>query len=666
MRKLLFHYFLFLSLSLNAHDAAGKEAQDLLDLSLESLMQIEVISAAKKSQRLEETSAAVYVIGREDILRAGVTTLPEALRLAPGINIARTHNNGWVVSIRGFNGIFSNKLLVLIDGRTVYSPLFSGVLWDQHDALLQDIDRIEVIRGSGGTLWGANAVNGVINIITRNSKETQGGLLEVREGDIEGPAVALRYGGKFTDDAYYRLYGKYDDRGNLEFANGADAPDDWHHGQVGGRLDWQLSSRDELTLQADAYYGDYDRLYEFAVSSLTAPVQPTVDTANHYGVNILARWIHETATGSRTILQAYYDRVSVNDETPLGIVDTWDVDFQQQVDISRRIHILWGLGYRRVSYSLTSTLSLNFDPQDRKLDLFNGFIQGDIDLTEKLRLTLGSKIEHNEFTGVEFQPNLRFLWELDEEHKHHAWGAISRAVRTPSPAEASLRVDLMLIPGTPPVLISNLANPDLDSEVLIAYELGFRSQLLPELSLDLAGFYNDYDRIIDPVENPAVVLESTPAPLHLLRSNVFDNALSGKTHGIEAMLRWQANENWRLEGSWTFLEMDIHPENPLAVDNGTGFEGESPEQQFQIRSLLNLPHNLTLDTSLFWVDEIPALDIDDYLRLDLHIGWEPVPALNVDLFVQNILERRHPEFDPALYIPSEVPRSVMARAVWKW
>jgi iron complex outermembrane receptor protein len=646
-----------------AFQTEAKEVEELLELSLESLMKIEVTSVAKKSQSLEDTTAAIYVISREDILRSGVTTIPEALRLAPGVNVARIHNSGWAVSIRGFNGYFSNKLLVLIDGRTVYTPMFSGVLWNQQDVLLQDIDRIEVIRGSGGTLWGANAVNGVINILTRHAKESQGGLLEVSGGNVEEPSTSIRYGGKLNDDAYYRVYGKYANRGNFELTNGSDAQDDWQHEQLGGRLDWQLSDRDKLTLQGDAYYGDHKKLYELGVTSLSTPITATVDTANQYGGNILARWGHKTATGGTTTFQAYYDRVSANEETPLGIVNTWDLDFQHQFSLSKRIDMLWGLGYRRVSYALTSKLALNFDPQNRDLDLFNGFVQGDIALTEKLRLTLGSKIEHNDFTGVEIQPNLRLLWNVSE--RQSLWAAISRAVRTPSPAEISSRANQALVAGTPPILIANLPNSDLDSEELIAYELGFRSQIRPELSLDIAAFYNVYDRLIDPVTNTTVA-EALPAPAHLLRSTIFSNAQSGETYGIETILRWQAKEHWRLEGSYSLLKMAIHADNPLVVDNGSGIEGESPQQQFQLRSYLDLPNEFNFDTSLFWVDELANGKADNYLRLDTHLGWQPLPELSVGLFLQNLLDNRHKEFDPDLYVPSEIPRSVLVRAVWNW
>jgi iron complex outermembrane receptor protein len=665
IRWLFLFFILFLPQIVEADNGDSKHVDDLFDMSLESLMQVEVTSVAKKPQQIEDTTAAIYVISREDILRSGVTTIPEALRLAPGVNIAHTSSNQWSISIRGFNGYLSNKLLVLLDGRTIYSPIFSGVFWNQQDVLLQDIDRIEVIRGPGGTLWGANAVNGVINIITLHSKESQGGLLEASGGNVEDPSAAIRYGGKINDDAHYRVYGKHADHGNFELANGRDAQDDWQHEQVGGRIDWDISARDALTLQGDAYYGEQDKLFKLPVVSLTDTV-PGLVSGHQHGANVLARWSHKTRKGDEITLQTYYDRVGIKDETPVELIQTWDVDFQHHIDVTERIDALWGLGYRHVDYNSDQRLAISLPGND--LDLFSGFVQGDIALTEKFRLTLGSKFEHNDFTGFEWQPNLRLLWNLHENHS--VWAAVSRAVRTPSPTETTASAFTLFIPGAPPILSSTLPNPDVESEELIAFEIGTHNLVRPDLFVDISAFYNIYDNLLGFASLPPV-FETTPAPPHILAATTWSNEIQGESYGLETVIRWHPRDDWRLEGSYSLLRVALHATAANILDDGflagpSAVERGSPQQQFQVRSYYDLSDTLAFDVSLFWVDRLPAFNLDDYLRADIHLGWRPVPNLSLDLFAHNLLDDRHEEGDNELYVTTEVPRSVLVRAVWRW
>lgn len=653
--------------------ASADEVDDLTEMSLESLMEVEVTSAARKEQKLSETAAAIHVISREDIRRSGATSLAEALRLAPGVQVARVNSDAWAISVRGFNNIVSNKLLVMIDGRSIYNPVFSGVHWGQQDVVLADIDRIEVVRGPGGALWGANAVNGVINIITRPAAETQGGLAEAGGGDPLGGFGTLRYGGELGESAHYRAYGKHTERGELETASGGDADDDSDQSQIGGRIDWQPTQFDQITLQGDAYTGDFGQ--PLFLPSLTPPGMFNVnDTGDKHGHNVLLNWRRSLAAGTHFELQTYYDHYTRDSRISREEVSTWDLDFHYDTAINERLSMLWGLGYRRQDIELEDRFTVQFDELSPSLDTFSSFIQGDIDLTQKLRLTLGSKFEHNDFTGFEVQPNARLLWQATEQHS--VWAAVSRAVRTPNLIEdGALNNSFVLAPPVGlPLLFQGVGNSAVEAEELVAYELGWRGQPHRDVHLDVAVFYNDYDNLLSSEFNPVPEFRLNPVP-HLLFQSITDNQLRGKTYGLEASTEWQATETWRLTASYSLLEMDLEA-RPGSADlfSAAATENSNPEQQFQIRSYVDLPHNLEFDTSIYWVDELPGLDIagvpssriDDYLRLDLHLGWRPAPGLQIGLFAQNILDDRHPETNQFIFSPTEVPRAVFARARLTW
>ncbi|MEX2525592.1 MAG: TonB-dependent receptor [Gammaproteobacteria bacterium] len=647
--------------SIPVHAAAQS---DLTAMSLESLMDVEVTSAAKRPQQLHEATTAIYVISGEDIRRSGVTTLAEALRLAPGVDVARATNNQWSVTIRGLP---FNKLLVLIDGRSIYSLLNAGVFWNQHDALLSDIDRIEVIRGPGGTLWGANAVNGVINIITKSAENTQGGQVQAgagSEGDVIG---SLRYGGELGRNAHYRVYGKYSDHGSLELSDGSDARDDWQLGQLGGRLDWRPTSRDAVTVQGDFFRNEFDTLSFLPLTSFFQPL-PAVDTTEQYGGNVLVRWERETDHAGRVSLQSYFDWLDAESIIATFDTKTWDVEFEHELSVHERMDLIWGLGYRLLSYDSQASLALDPDPLGQDLNWFTGFLQSDIDLTDTLRVTLGSKFEHNDITGFEYQPNLRLLWHPHENHA--VWASVSRAVRTPAPSDRRVRFNFAMLPGTPPVLFSSLPNLDLESEELIAWELGYRPKITNNLSLDVTAFYFDYDKLLAGTALPPV-FETEPPPPHLLFGFQADNLMHGEIYGLEGVLHWRANEHWRMEASYSFKKLALHADDPAVLDmpgfgGPSDIEKSSPQQQFQIRSYLDLARNVEADVSLFYVDRIPALNVDDYLRLDLHLGWRPLPDLSLDLYARNLLEDNHTEPGNLFGAASRIPRSVFGRVTWRW
>ncbi len=644
---------------------AQEDVNDLADMSLESLMDMEVTSTAKKPQALSEAAAAIHVITREDIRRSGATSLPEALRLAPGLQVARVNGNAWAISARGFNNLIANKLLVMIDGRTIYNPIFSGVHWGQQDVVMADIDRIEVIRGPGGTLWGANAVNGVINIITRPAVETQGGLAEAGGGDPTGGYGTLRYGGSLGETAHYRAYGKHTERGALETASGGDADDDSEQTQIGGRIDWQPTRQDQLTLQGDAYTGRFGQ--RLLNTSLTPPGLLNVsDTGNKHGHNLLMRWQRLLDAGNDFTLQAYYDHYERDSLISGESARTWDIDFQHDKRVNERLDVLWGLGYRHQDVELEERINVQFNDLNRGLDTFSSFVQGDIALAERLRLTLGSKFEHNEFTGFEYQPSARLLWQATDNHS--LWTSVSRAVRTPNVIDDDARNNTFVFtpPFGPPLLFQTVGNPELDAEELLAYEAGYRGQLQPGLTLDVAVFYNDYDKLMSSEFNPVPEFRIDPVP-HLIFQSINGNQLYGETYGLEASTEWQASERWRISASYSLLEMNLRA-RPGSMDlfSADFIEGSNPEQQFQVRSYLDLPHDLEFDTTLYWVDRLPAQNVEDYLRLDLHLGWQPTPNLELGLFAQNLLDDRRRETDQFLFVASEVPRTFFGRIRLTW
>ncbi|MGZ8919700.1 MAG: TonB-dependent receptor plug domain-containing protein, partial [Limisphaerales bacterium] len=493
----------------NAPASAGetgtevKNGADLMTLDLADLMKMQVTSVSRKSERLSDAAAAIYVITQEDIRRSGATSIPEALRLSPGLEVARQDAHTWAISGRGFNDEFASKLLVLVDGRTVYTPLVASVNWDVQDMPLEDIDRIEVIRGPGGTLWGANAVNGVINITTKSAKETQGLLITAGAGTEDRGFGTIRYGGKISEDAYYRVYGKFLDRDDSALRGGGDANDSWWMSRGGFRLDWIPSDQNLFTLQGDIYGGDLAQT--ITVPLVTPPYLTSLnDDVNTTGGNILGRWTHDFTPDSQLALKLYYDHTDRDRVVYREKRDTFDLDLQHHLRLGEWNDIVWGVGYNVTSDSLQNSQYVSFDPADRTTSLYSAFVQDEITLIEKrLRLTLGSKIEHNDYTGWELQPSGRLSWNITD--KQTSWAAVSRAVSTPARAEDDIRINRFVYPpgSTPPgsagptpipALVSLLGSRDMESKELIAFELGYRIQPHDRLTFDLATFYNIYDK----------------------------------------------------------------------------------------------------------------------------------------------------------------------------
>jgi iron complex outermembrane receptor protein len=645
-------------------------AGDLADLSLEDLMDLEVTSVSKKAEKLSDSAAAIYVITNEDIRRSGATSIPEALRMAPGVQVAQISANRWAISARGFNGEFANKLLVLIDGRSVYTPLFSGVFWDVQDVMLEDVARIEVIRGPGATLWGANAVNGVINVITRSAEETQGALLVSGAGSNERAFGSMRWGGKVGEDVHYRVYGKYFDRDGFQTPEGDNAEDGWKVGRGGFRVDWELDDDDALTLQGDYYLGEVGERH-VVVESIVPPVTPLTDeNADIEGWNAQARWTHRFSETSELSLQSYFDRTKRDIEFASETRDTVDVDFQHRFALGGRQEILWGTGYRWTQDRTRGSQRVYFDPDKRHDNLFSAFAQNEIALVkERLYLTLGSKIEHNDYTGFEYQPSGRLLFKPHEQHT--LWASVARAVRTPSRAGEDVALTQEVAPpGGPPlflpvVQVTHLdGDADIKSEEMLAYEAGYRFTPSPRFSADVALFYNDYDNVRS-IE--FVGLDFATVPGAAILNNAFGNEFGGESYGAEIASRWDVLPWWQLSGSYSYMTLNLNSRGSTDTTTEASTEGAVPTHMFNLRSFVDLPGNFEFDTMLYYVENLPSGGVPSYTRIDLRLGWRPRPDLRLSLIGQNLQEAKHSEFNDTLLWPaSKSERGVYGKVEWSF
>ncbi len=626
-------------------------------------MNVSVTSVSKKATKLNDSPAAVTVITGDEILRLGITTVPGALRLVPGLDVARVDASQWAISSRGFNRDFSNKLLVLVDGRSIYTPAFGGVNWRSHDLLLEDLDRIEVIRGPGATLWGANAVNGVINIISKSSKDTQGLLASTALGTEEQPLASIRYGGEINPTLHYRTYLRYFDREGFSNISGMDSGDDWESIRGGFRTDWQASVQDLVTVQGDYFHvgsGNTLRAPTFTPPYIT---DEAIDNTNRGG-NLVARWTRTISENSHLSLQGYFDTTHSELANVSESRRTGDLQLEHRFPIGTRNDIVWGVGYRYTTDHFDNSEIIRWNTADDELHLFNTFIQDEITLApDRLYLTLGSKFEHNDYTGWELQPGARLLWKPAE--KHSVWASASHAVSTPGrfyrDGEAS--ISIFQPPGGPLVRTAVFGNDGVEAESLDAFEIGYRMEVTPELSFDLATFYNKYDDVVGIVPR-APGMESSPVP-HLLVPFDFENNVSGETYGAELSVQWMPTDYWKIIANYSFIHMQMS--DPALAQ-------ASPQQQAGLRSYLTLPKNFELNGALYFVDRISpsqlngtAVDIPAYLRADLGIVWHATPSLEIGLWGHNLLDGNHPEFTSQTSNQiSEVPRSIMGKLTWRF
>ncbi|MFC1736934.1 TonB-dependent receptor plug domain-containing protein [Candidatus Hydrogenedentota bacterium] len=650
------------SSALAAEDSDNDEdSSELADMSLEDLLDIKITSVSKKKEKLREAASAIFVITQEDIRRTGVTSISEALRLAPGVHVARVNANRTIVSIRGFSDLYVGKLLVIIDGRSVYSPLFSGVYWEAQDTFMEDIERIEVIRGPGATLWGANAVNGVINIITKSAKDTQGGLLSGGGGTEERGFAGIRYGGTLDDDLYWRFYVKYFDRDGFPSDIGRDNDDNWNAIRSGFRIDWDISEEDTLTFQGDIYDGD-------AGQNMTGPrsFPPFNETFDDRydvtGGNLLGRWTHSSGEDSEYSLQVYYDHTFHKEANIRERRHTFDVEFQHRLKLNLRHELTWGMGYRHTADDIKGSYTIMLDRDERSDMLVSAFVQDNITLVEdRLRLILGTKMEHNDYSGLEVQPSARLLWMPDDTQS--IWVAVSRAVQTPSRSHHDMRINVARFPLG---LVSIFGNKRRDSEELVAYELGYRIQPTETLSIQTALFYNVYDDL-NTAEAGTPYFEFGPWPPHLTIPSTFDNNMEGRVYGIELDVNWHVSDRWRLAAGYSFLNMHLDRVHSSTSTTTEAAEDKSPRHTFYARSYFDITDNIELDVSAYYVDDLPYSQVPSYLRLDTRIGWHITEDMELSLSVKNILDKEHPEFDSNNGVGStDIERSAYAKLTWKF
>ncbi len=634
-----------------------------------------VFSAARREQKVSETSAAVFVLSQEDIRRSGVTSIPEALRLIPGFQVSRINSSNWAITSRGFNDRFTNKLLVLIDGRTIYTPLFAGIYWSFHNYMLEDIERIEAIRGPGSTLWGANAVNGVINIITKSAEDTQGGLISGGSGNEEKAFGALRYGGTIGDSTYFRGYVKYFDRDNYTWETGGNPEDDWQFLQGGFRIDGDINEKDSFTFQGDIYNGDQGEIQDVGLPFPPFSKRMKVRQDENKGGNVLARWKHVFSDTSDMALQVYYDRhdtTSSFEDDFNPVIDTYDIDFQHRFQLTDIQTLTWGLGYRLISDNIDNSSNLILSPDSRDVPIVSAFIQNEITIfPDRLSATLGVKFSYNYYSDFEIQPSARLLWT---PHEHHSlWGAISRAVVTPSRARfdddpfwGGPMPPGSVVPGLW-ALTRISGNKHFDSEELIAFEIGYRVQPMDKLSIDVTSFFNVYDQL-QTIEIGTPFLEGSSTPPFLSIPATLDNKMRGDVWGVEVSVQWEAFEWWRLQAFYSYLDMNLRLDRDSTDVFSEGAEGNSPENQFILRSSIDLPKNVDWDVTARYVDELPNMDIDSYTEMDMRIGWKPLEQLELSIVGQNLLNSSHMEFQGTFFgIPNtEVERSVYVKVQFEF
>lgn len=629
----------YILLSALCFSALMARAQDvnikkLKSLSMEELMDIEVTSVSKRKEKIIETASAIQVITSDDIRQSGATTVAEALRLAPNLQVAQVNSSQWAISARGFNNVLANKLLVLIDGRVVYTPMYAGVFWDVQNLVLEDIDRIEVISGPGGTLWGANAVNGVINIITKSTRDTKGIYAEAVAGTEVRSLGSIRYGGKLSDKLYYRVYGTAFRRGNTMFQDSIEARDDWQMAQGGLRMDWNASEKDQVMVQFNHYDGRPD-------PDSDQPVKAT-------GTNALARWQHTISDNSNLQVQVYYDKTWRDFRN--GFADklsTYDIEAQHRFKPSQVHEFIYGIGFRMMDHDVTNLELFAFKPANKKLYLFNAFVQDDIALIqEKLKLTLGIKIEHNTYTDYQYQPNVRLTWM--PKASQTIWTAVSRAVRNPARIDREFYLDLA--PNFPFII-----GGDFQSEEVLAYELGWHTRAWKNLSFSIASFYNVYDNIRS--------VKPGPPPLGI--PVTFANDVKGNTYGAELTFMYQIAEWWRLRGGYTYLKKDLSVKTGSVDENEGTAESNDPTHQALLQSTMQVLERGSIGTIFRYIGELPQPYVSDYIALDIRLSWNLTKMIEISVVGQNILQSHHTEFIPSSPETKDIERGIYGKVIWK-
>jgi len=640
-----------------ATPVAASTDRDIFALDLEQLMNTKVVTASKSKERAFDVPSAITVITNEDIRRSGQTNVMEVLRMVPGMQVSRINSAGWAISARGFADEYANKMLVLVDGRSIYTPTFSGTYWDLVNMPMEDIDRIEVIRGPGASVWGANAVNGVINIVTKEAKYTQGAYISGGVGDHEKVFGEGRVGGELGDYGHYRFYSRYLDRDSLEDTSGVEQNNGWWRVLTGLRADWDNGGNDAFTVQGEIQHGSNDQeLLQLGANNYS-------DITMTY---LRGRWVRALESGSTLNVNGYIDQHSRDEPVLSQRVTTFDMDFNLTSRWLDRNELVWGGGYRLMDDSYQSSPILAFVPSEEQKQLFNAFVQNKFEATERLDLILGTKLEHNGFTGFEVQPTAKASFRPDE--RSTLWASVARAVRSPSRTEDSIRYTFQTLPGTPPTVVMGVGSADVESEELLAYEAGYRISPREGLVFDFAAYFNDYDNLTTLTQGtPFFDGSAVIVPLNA------HNLGEGEIYGIEASASWQVTSKWLLAGHYSYSKLEASP--------GTGdqlfldYETLWPEHNFSIRSLYNISEKLEFDTALYYVSDLDnarevdgsITPIDAYLKWDMRLGWRPLEGLELSLVGLNLLESGNQEFINSRFDPaSQVGRSYYGKATWRF
>lgn len=632
---------LIIALALRVVTPAQAQVQvarlDLTQMSLEELLDVEVTLVSRLPQRLSRTPAAATVLSGDEVRRSGARSLPEALRLIPGIQVASVDANKWVVTSRGFAGLFANKLLVLIDGRSVYTPMFSGVFWESHDIPLQDIERIEVVRGPGGSLWGANAVNGIVNVVTRDAAATSGAAIAVGGGTEARGFGTVRYGGAIGQTGHYRVYAKGQASDRSAPAGALAVGDDWRMGTAGGRVDLAVGPADDVTLQVQATDGDVGQ----GLTYVTRPEPPYTQT-HYFDARVrtgyaMATWTHRM-TGRRQVLtQAYYDRFDRREKPIRGLIQTLDIDVQHSTRWEANHQVVWGAGYRRTIDRYEGSFTMRLMPDERTVHLWSAFAHGElVPDTDRLLLSAGTKVEHNSYTGFEWQPNARLWWSPADDHG--LWLSLARAVRTPSRSDHGIRAVVSVVADSILTVLSGAES--FTSERVLAAELGYRGRLSQTLAIDAAGYHNQYrDLQTNELSFADLDLSRRPAELPARVGNLAD----ATSIGLELGINWQGGDSWRMRGAYTFLDLDVDVAEGSFDTSTEGYETESPTHQLGARLMADLPRDVELDLLGRFAGAIDSHGIDPYVTADLRLSVPLGPNRRLVLVGQNLLQAEHRE-----------------------
>jgi iron complex outermembrane receptor protein len=635
------------------------QPQTLKELSLEELSKIEVTTVSKEATGAFKSPNAIYVLTRDDIARSGATNIPDVLRLVPGVEVAQISSDKWAIGIRGFQGYLSKAVLVLIDGRSVYTPLFAGVYWEMQDTLIEDIDRIEVIRGPGGTIWGSNAVNGVINIITRNAKDTRGSLVSATGGNMEQGDLGARYGAG-DDHLAYRVWGKGFTRGPEYHANGLNF-DDWRRAQGGFRLDWTPNNRDSLTVSGDAY-----GMREGSVIGVSAYSPPallnTQGTADYSGQNVVAAWRRVFHSGADIQIRGYFDRTDRKDLNYREVRNTVDFDFIHHLPLGAH-DIIWGAGLHiSPSHFFQTVPTVNFSPARDTYTIYSGFVQDSISLIpNRLSATIGTKVEHNSYSGLEAQPSGRLAWTPNEQQT--VWAAVTRAMRTPSRIEEGFQFSALAVPSIP-AFVRLMGDGGFNSEQLVGYEAGYRAYIQQAGFVSISGFYNRYDNLLS-VENKGPFAEANPAPLHLVIPLALRNGIAAQTKGMEIASLMDVRRWWRLRGSYSYMHLNAERYS-TSNDASTvkQLQGDSPQHKVVAQSYFTLPRGFDFSFTYRYVGAVPDQNVRAYSTADARVAKRITREIELSAVGQNLFQPHHAEYGGLPFGLVGIRRAVYLKLLW--